>query len=366
MKDPLHGVTPFNLLIGRMSALGDIIHTLPAYHALKKRYPRTRFSWMVDEPYRHLLESFDELEVVSFDRPEVTKELKTLQWFWKAVGLILAFAHRLYRMKLVAAIVFQPLLRSSLFARLSFARVRIGFNRFAEGGWLLNNVRISVSRKQHAIMQNLSLLQPMGVDMTPNRVSIPLSEENHKVVQDFLLPYKLSSHQIVAICPCSSKKIKQWRIDAYAELADRISNEQGLTPIILWYGNHEEAVAKEIIGRMKQKGLLGPRMNLLELAAFFEQCAYVVSPDTGPLHLAAAQKTPVVGLYGPTDPMIHGPFWEPNRVVRHNPTCNRACYKKRNHSAAICQCMQDLSVEKVFNACESLLEQIRNEKKKSA
>ena len=326
--------------------------------ALKRRYPRIKLVWAVDEAYKDLLSSLDMLEdVAPFDRPKVTRGLKTLEWFWYAVGTIWAYIRQLRAFNFTGAITFQPLLRASLLARFSGARVRMGFSRFAEGGWFCQTNRVAVSKKQHAILQNLELLRPLDVDPAPQRVPIPIRPEEKAETERWLGEVGVDPARLAVISPGSSKAVKQWTIEGYAGLADGLYADMGFTPVIVW-GPGEEELAKQVVEAMQQPGVLAPALSLRELAALCEKTRLFIAPDSGPLHLAAAMGTPVVGLFGPTDPAITGPFWEPSRVVRSKPDCPRSCYRHRNNPEARCQCLQDLSVDEALTACRSLERQL--------
>lgn len=353
MKDPFYGRMPYNLLLVQMSSLAEIVHALPAFGALKRKYPKTRYYWLADARYKPLLGSFEGLEqVITFDRPTVTRNLKSLDRFWKAIGFIVAFIRILRNLKFSIAVVFQSLFRSTFFSRAGGARVRLGFNRWAQGSWFGLTNRVSVPKKQHVIMKNLELLKGTGLDQRPNRLAIPLGDEVRKKVMDFLEAYQLSPDQVMAICPAASQPAKQWTVEGYAALADRIVTGHGLTPLILC-GPGEEAMGKKIFGAMKQKGLVGAPLDLPSLAAALEMVQYVVAPDTGPLHLAAAMGTPVVGLYGPTDPELTGPFWEPHQVLRHSEARTLSSRKQRKMDEPS-DSMKALLVDDVYAACETL------------
>jgi len=349
MRNPFYNRTPFNILIVRMSALGDIVHALPAVIALRRRYPKTRLHWLVDKRYAPLVERVGEInETISFDRREVTKDLGTLQYFWAAMERIWTLVRRLRALRLVGAIVFQPLIRSSLFAFFSGARVRIGFNRLAEGGWFACTRHVSVSRRRHAIEQNLALIAGTGAAQTPDRAPLQLRPEDHAPGDAFFASYQLDPKTSVVLSPASSKPEKQWTPEKWAALADRIAERHGLTPVVVW-GEDEEALAREIVGRMTRKGLVAPALSIPPLAAFLAKPAYVVAPDTGPLHLANYLGAPVVGLYGPTNPEVFGPYWPPQRVARHvDPHAGR--FSRAD--------MSGLTVDAAFEACDALFREV--------
>lgn len=355
MKDPMLGRRPYNALIVRMSDLTDILHGLPAYRALAKRYPRTRFYWLVDTPYTELLRGLPGLvEPIRFERPELTRELKTLERFWEAWIRLWAFIRFLRAYCLVLAVVLQPRLRASFFAWASGARVITGFRRLAQGGFLLLTHRQKVSKKQHAIVQNVRALESFEVERAPERQPIVLSEDEHEQARAFLVEHGLKPGAFVAIHPGSSHACKRWSIEGYAALADRL-NEAGETPAVLSFCEGEEELARQVAAQMRSRVVLFNGGDLRKLAALFTQAALVVAPDTGPLHLACAQGAPVVGLYGPTDESLRGPFWEPYRVVRTRPHCGAFCRWRHRHDSEPCPCMRQLPLEPVAAACRELL-----------
>jgi len=360
MKDPLYGRIPYNLMIVRMSSLGDIIHTLPAYNALHEKFPETKLHWLIDEPYKDIVDNLDGVEAECLNRPEITHKLKTLEGFWMAIGLLIAFMKHLRKLKLVASIIFQPLLRTALLTRLSGSRVRLGFKRFAEAGWFFLTHRNKVSKKQHAIEQNMELIAPIGVDTKPKRIPIKISNANQKFVDNFLSDYKLTEKKFITICPSASKPYKQWTSKGYAELADQIAAEHNLTPVLACLGD-EIGCVKEIVSHMKSKYIVAHNFNLQQLAALLKMSVYTVAPDTGPLHLAAAMGTPVVGIYGPTDPTIFGPYWDPNRVVVATLKCRKKCARKHKKSSEPCTCMKEIECHQVFASCNSIYDQINKD-----
>lgn len=353
MKDPFYGRVPYNLMVVRMSSLGDIVHTLPAYRAIHERYPKTRIHWLVEERYQGLIENLEGVEPEPFNKDEISEKIRSLEGFWEAIGLIFTFVKRLRKLKLVFSIVFQPLLKSTLLARLSGSRVRIGFKRFAEGGWFFLTHRFKVSKKQHMIKQNLELLKATGIDTEPARIEIPVNAENKLFVEKFLSDFHIENKKYMVICPAASTQHKQWTTEGYAELADKIAEQHQLTPILTCYGE-EISCVKEIVGHMKAKYIIAEDFNLQQLAFLLKQAAYVVAPDTGPLHMAAAMGSPVVGLYGPTDPAIYGPFWEPNQVVSSTMKCKKSCERKSRKKNTPCKCMKEIDAAKVFKACEEI------------
>lgn len=262
------------LLVIRLSALGDVIHTIPAVVALRERH---EIGWVVEAPYRELV------EVVAGVRA-IPVSLKR----WSAPDILGAW--RAVR-GFDVAIDFQGLVKSALLARASGARERIGFAkefiRERPAAWLMNR-HVAIDPNRHVVEWNLQLA---GIDKAPE-------VDFRKFTANGQRP---TANEIVLL-PGAGKRQKQW--PHFPELVRRL----GDVALAAW-GPGEEEPAKATGAR------LAPPTNLRELAQLLRDAALVVGGDTGPLHLAAALGTPVVGLYGPTNPARNGPYGQLGNVV---------------------------------------------------
>lgn len=357
-NDPFYGHTPYSTLILRMSALGDILLLLPAIIALKNAYRKTRLYWALDAPYQELLESVGEIDtLVPFDRPAVSRELRTLDGFWKAVGRIWDFAMRLRRLRFTHAFVFQPLLRAGLFACASGARVIVGPRRWAEGSYLFYHFRKRVDPTRHMVEQNLALLAGTRADLTPVKPSLPLTDAEREELGRLLAAHGLAEGAYAVITPGASHAGKQWTVAGYAALGDYLGSGAGLRPILVAGPDEREAALVEsIAAAMQSPPLVLSGLGLRPLAALFSGARLVAGPDTGPMHLANLVGAPVLSLFGPTDPAIWRPYWQPCRVLRDATAVTftrRALYDLEAPAPS----MEALRAEQVIQACAEFLEQ---------
>ncbi len=259
------------LLVVRLSALGDIIHTIPAVVALRERFD---IAWAVEAPYRELVE-------IVAGVPAIPVSLK--RWSLRNI----AEARQAVR-GFDVAIDFQGLIKSALLARASGAKHRIGFAReFVRekpAAWLMNHCR-HIDPNRHVVEWNLQLAgveKAPAVDFEPLAIGTPQPATG------------------IVILPGAGKTEKQW--PHFAELAKRVD-------VLAVWGPGEEDLAKATGARM------APRTNLRELARLLRDAQLVIGGDTGPLHLAAALGTPVIGLFGPTNPARNGPYGQLGNVV---------------------------------------------------
>lgn len=268
---------PSSLLVIRLSAFGDVIHTIPAVVALRERY---EIDWAVESPYQELVEIVAGVRAIP---------LSLERWSLANVGLLRG--HDL-------AIDFQGLLKSALLALASNAKIRYGFaseaTRERAAAWFINRP-VSVDQGFHVVEWNLQLARGLQPGVTMPLVDFsPFAAE---------LPRGFDGR--VVLIPAAGRSDKEWPIERFRELARRI----GHRALVVW-GPGERARA-EAIGAE-----IAPQTNLRELARILRDASLVIGGDTGPLHLAAALGTRVVGMYGPTNPARNGPYGQLGNCVQ--------------------------------------------------
>lgn len=282
-----------DLLVLRLSALGDVIHTIPAVLAIRSARPEWKISWAVEAAYAEVV------RIVAGVSP-VPVRLKAwartpLRSRGPAAGAVRTLrGHR-------TSIDFQGLVKSAMLGVASGATERYGFDRAAAReriSLLFTNRRVRVDPTRHVVEQNLELAA--GLLGAP---SLPCAPDDPDVRAAFLAfaadpEGRLAGlERSVVLLPGAGRPEKIWPADRFRQLADRI----GQRALVVW-GPSEKDLAEEIGGR------LAPPTGLRELAWLLLHAQVVIGGDTGPLHLAAALGTPVVGLYGPTDPRRSGPW----------------------------------------------------------
>jgi lipopolysaccharide heptosyltransferase I len=303
---------PRRLLIVRLSALGDVIHVLPALDALRRALPEAHIAWLVEDRAATLLAGHPQLDRVHvLPRARLAATLFRERRPLAAAEGLAAFFGALRRERFDTAIDFQGNLRSGLATLLSGARRRVGFGRgFAkEGSHLLTNVHVAgFSRRSHKVERNLALVAALGIDTAGARARIAVPPDARARAAAFLAP--LGPGPFVAIHPGVSKfgAFKQWAPERYAEVARALAARRAARAVVTW-GPGERELALRVVSLSEGAAALGPETaSLLDLAALFERCAAVAGCDTGPVHLAAALGVEVIGLYGPKDPRIYGPW----------------------------------------------------------
>jgi heptosyltransferase-1 len=337
-----------HFLIIRLSSLGDIIHTLPAFAALRKHYPGAVISWVVEEKEKEILDL-----VPGIDRVVAVRLKRWKLWspkFWRELFLVRKKIER----KDQIAIDFQGLVKSGLFAYFSKAKRRIGFQgkdlKEPLAELFYTDKLVRTSKKDHVINKNLELLSLLGIE--ENRYEFPLivPDELSDSIQKMLrnLGYD-GEKKLVLLNVGAAWKTKRWYPERWSELIQKLKNEEYFL-LLLWGNETEKELA---IGVSHETGVaVVPSLTLKEVIALVQEASLVVSGDTFALQVACAFFKPVVGLFGPTDPGRNGPFRPQDRVAFHHLDCS-FCYKR------VCsqlECLERISADEVVSLCQELLE----------
>jgi len=282
------------ILVFRLSALGDVIHTIPAVVAMRDAIEGSEIAWVVERPYRELVKIVTGVETIPVSMKKWGRA------FVSSRGEM--FAARASMRGFDAAVDFQGLIKSASLAWVARAPLRFGFDRDAirEGpAGLFVNRRVAVDRSKHVVDWNLELAKAVApqISALPDVDFTPFADDATGKLREL--------HQRVVLVPGAGRADKQWPAARFRELATRLG-EDNVT--VVW-GPNEKELADEI-------GVsVAPPTDLRELAYVLMHARAVVAADTGPLHLAAALKTKVVALFGPTDPRRNGPYGQIQNVV---------------------------------------------------
>jgi lipopolysaccharide heptosyltransferase I len=336
------------VLLVRLGALGDIIHAVPAALALSA-VPGAEIDWLVDPRHRAVLDLFD-LPIRPIEVGRVTSGGEASDDHGGAAlappGIpgLLRTIRSLRRRAYDVAVDFQGLMKSATFARLSGARRVIGFARDVLReplASLLYTESIDPGVYGHVIQKNVALAGAVGAARAPTLISMPLKPDATPVTVAPPGPYAILN-------PGAGWPNKQWGPDRFGAVADRLRREHGLAVAVTW-GPGEEPLARAVVEASSGAAQQAPPTTLPELLALVRRAQLVVSGDTGPLHLAAAAATPIVGVFGPTDPRRNGPWMSDDVSVSQFHQC--ICHHKRQCSRST-RCLDDISVDDVMRAVE--------------
>ncbi len=344
------------VLVLRLSAVGDVIRTLPAVKAIKAYDPSVSITWIVEEPSKTLLESQPEIdEVLLFPRQRWSEGIASIQGWWRTMKEVWAFVQNLRSKRFDLVLDFHGILKSGLLSFLSGSSQRIGFDRRSskEGNFLFSNIRIKLpKRKISRIERNFNLLKGMGLEIQPQGFPLFIPPQDQKYIKSFFDSVIPLRSPLIAIHPGTSSKTsyKRWFPERYARLADRLIRELKATILFTW-GPGESDWVKGIQRNMEESSILGPQTHsLTQLGEVYRNCDLYIGGDTGPMHIASLMGIPVVVIYGPTDPVVNEPFGFHQKVVK-----KVGCNPCRDRSCNGLKCLEAITVEDVFNATKEVL-----------
>lgn len=342
-----------NILIVKLSAIGDVVHTLPSLAALRRLYPDAHITWVVEEASADLITGHPHLDrVLVSRRKRWIRELGTPRKAGRAFQEIKAFLKALRDRPYDLVIDFHGLFKSALMVLLSGGRRKLGYDSMQELSGLFLNEKIPEDMGKHAVDRYLDFLRYLKAPETPPEFLIPVSEENKKKVEELLEKSGLDrGERFVAVSPMALWETKLWEDEKFAKLCDRITGELGVKVVLT--GSEEAGMNRRIQSRMTKPAVnLGGKTTLRELAWLCRLSSLLVTTDSGPMHIAAAVGTPVIALFGPTSPARTGPYGDGHVVICREMACS-PCFLKKCETR---QCMRDISVDEVFDAAKNLLD----------
>jgi len=349
----LRQASPERILMIKLSAIGDVIHTLPFLEVLKGRYPRARVDWLIEEDAAQIIEGHRLLDRVLISRRKAwQRALLRPGKQGAAIQEILRFVSALRAREYDLVIDIQGLLKSGLMTGLARGRRKVGFSGGREGSSLFLTERpFPVNHEQHALDRYLQGARYLGCRTDGWTGEIPASSRDHETVNRWIQEMGLEEKRRIAVNPMAKWGTKLWDPKKFALLAIRIARE--LDGAVLFTGSlQDRPIIQKIMGATDIHAFnLAGRTTLKELACLFSRCHLTVTTDTGPMHVAAAMGCPVVAIFGPTSPLRTGPYGEGHLVVREDMECS-PCYRKRCDHLS---CMQQITVDKVFDAVSEIL-----------
>jgi heptosyltransferase-1 len=326
-----------SVLVVRLSALGDVVHALPAVAALRRRLPRARIDVLVEDRAAPLVSGAGGVDrAVVFPRAALSRAARSPRGLREARSLLRAFLEDLRRVEYDATLDLQGNLKSGVLARLARARLRLGPAReeAREGNWLFQSRRApALPPGLHRVERNLALASRLVREpLAWAPPALPDTSALAGEVEAALLDAGAPASGFAALHPGTSGfgAFKRWPPAHFGRLADLLAARDLASVVLCAPAERDLAGAAAAASRARPPVVATP--SLLHLVEALRRARLLVAADTGPLHLAAALRTPVLGLYGPKDPATYGPYGpRPGRgpgvlpvLVRANVPC-RPC-----------------------------------------
>jgi lipopolysaccharide heptosyltransferase I len=323
---------PARILVVRLGSLGDLVHALPAVAALRRAHPDAEIDWLVDAPHREWL------ALVPVISSTVTLTGRTARAWLSARRALRA---RRYDV----ALDFQGLIKSGALARLSGAARVIGFDRASarEGAAAVFYGERVEAEGGHVIEKNLRLAARFGArtDVREFPIAPVVSPALEAVRASLAAPFALLN-------PGAAWPNKRWPPASFGRIAAHVRDRHGLRSVVLW-GPGEEEVAQAVVSASAGAAIVAPATRLADIVALAREARLMVSGDTGPTHIAAAVGTPIVAIFGPTDPMRNGPWDAADITLSRYDGC--ICHYERRCRRAD-WCLATIGVDEVVAAVD--------------
>jgi predicted lipopolysaccharide heptosyltransferase III len=340
-----------NILIVRLSAIGDVLHCTPLTRALREKYPEAKISWIVGDLSKDILlgNSFlDEIvvwdidewrSIVSTDLVAGYQALRTLQKTLQAEQ---------YDMVVDVHAQFVP----GLITWKSGAPIRVGFANAKELASLFYTRKAVRNNNLPITQQYLGVLEALGVSEYNTDMIMPIATEHHQNAANIWEKYKINvTDKVIVLNPSTTWMTKCWPAECFAQLGNYLLQEAGIK-ILLTGAKTDIPLVSQIRENINGDVVdIAGSTSLKDLAAIVQKCDLFVSGDTGPLHIAAAVGTPTLSLFGPTDPQVYTPLGEQHSSLLTTAPC-RLC-RRRKCSKFIC--MEQIDPKVVYQEALKLL-----------
>jgi heptosyltransferase I len=287
---------PEKVCLLRLSAIGDCCHAVPLLRTLQDAWPRTRFAWVIGKLEAKLFNLIPDVELITVDKGAglaAYNRLRTDMTRRGAFGLLLHL---------------QLSIRASAAAALIPAPIKLGFDkpRARELQWLFTNARIAERQREHVLDSFMGFVDALGVAHTGLRWDIPLPS-TALAYAEHLIP---DSQPTLLISACSSHTLRNWLPERYAAVADYAATRHGMRVILCGGPSGVEREMAAAIVKHARTPLVNQvaRDTLPQLLALLARATALLTPDSGPAHMATMVYTPVLGLYGATNPARSGPY----------------------------------------------------------
>jgi len=342
------------VLIIRLSAIGDVVRTLPALSCLRRAWPDAHIDWAVEEASGEILEDQPDINgIVVFPRRRLSRIPLHPDGIPAAWRDLRAFLDTIRDARYDVVIDFQGTLKTGILSRLTRAPRRIGFGRghAREMSQVFYTEAVALPRrKMNRVDRALAMIEGIGVDVSNPVSDIPEAPVDASYVASFLetLPRGGGDPaQPVVIFPGTSagQAYKRYPPGHFARAADRIAEATG-APVVVAWGPGEETLAEEVIDAMETPGVMAPSLSLSQLSALIRRSLVFVSSDTGPMHMAWTVGAPVVAVLGPTDPVLNHPGGPLGTVAYRKIACSPC----RNRGCIARTCLESLPPDTVARA----------------
>lgn len=327
---------PHKILIIKPSSLGDVVHSLPFLNSVRKCFPQAEIHWIIARELEGLLQGHPMVNKLWIINKDEWKKIKNVKG---TISELNTLFKKLKREKFDIVVDLQGLLRSGVLTAATSAPVRVGFSEAREGSKLFYTHKIKGGRDIHAVDRYLKIADFLGCDITDIRFPLPDNQSPSSIFHpSSLIPH--TSEDYAVMVPGARKPANRWPARRFGELASVLPVE---TVVI---GSMDDRIlADEVVEASKGKAIsIAGKTDLKSMMEVIKGARFMVTNDTGPMHIAVALGIRVFAIFGPADPARTGPYGEGHFVIREDVSCG-PCFRR---TCSDMKCMNDLSAGKVY------------------
>jgi len=327
------------ITIIKLSSLGDIIHTLPAFNILRKNLPEAKINWVVEKTGKNILRFVDGIdEIYTINTRELRKRINIKE--------NLSRIKKLKNIKSDVSLDFQGTLKSAIVTRITNSKIKAGFNKNnlkeKPAYFFYNKTASYFNEKNHITKKNINLLKTIGIKpQEPVYPDFLLENSVKTTTLEKIKSYDLDTSVILNVG--GGWVTKRLETEKWIQLSNKIASDN-YSPLILWGNNYEKKIAEKVVNN--SKALLLPFFKIKELLFFLTKIKLLISGDTLPLHMADALKIPTISFFGPTPPDRNGPLNQESKIIYYPLECS-GCFKRECKKI---ECIKKISVNDLYKA----------------
>lgn len=326
------------ILIIKLRGIGDVVLSTIVIDNLRKDFPDAQIDYLVEKPSQPGLLGLQEINnVLVFERDDFSKKLSLISRIRKI------------RYDLVLDFFTNP--STAIVTFFSGAKFKVGFP-YRGRKYAYNIFGPEERSKYHSALLHLETLKMLGLNHSYKELYYNISSSALRVAEKYLRDSFIEKNFVVGICPTGGWASKKCDPEKFVEIANSVIKKFNAKIFILW-GKGDEEDALKIHSLLGDKSILAPSTTIQELAAMIARCKILIANDSGPMHIATAVGTPVLGLFGPTSPYMQGPFGDKNEWSRLDELecieCNLLVCPRKH------ECFRDLPIDRILDKVSNLI-----------
>jgi len=355
------------ILIFNPFGIGDVLFCTPVLRAVKTAFPDSSITYVCNERVRYILRGNPCIDYIIIFEKDYFRNLSRKSKI-KFLAACIRFFRKLKAVKADLMLDFSLNYQASLMGKIIGIPRRIGFNYKNRGKFLTDKIPFNGFEGKHVVFQCLEILGVLGVKHANPRIETFVSQSDEKWAESILDEQKLRGKYLVGVIPGGgmswgkNARYRRWPVSNFAHTVDKMVDDFDITPIL--FGDSNEAkICDNLAALMRNRTVnMGGKTNVGQFMALIKKCRFVLCNEGGPLHIAVALDVPTVSIFGPVDEKVYGPFAVDkvfHIVVTERGECD-PCYSHFKHKKCeLLQCLNALTVDKVFSAVVTITQRIK-------